>query len=132
MHSETIVAKHAQQDAFGPFSDSAAASSGDPFNFPPSMTIGEDEPFEGFGDFGDFQSAGEDGEAHGEAGDMTPTADSWSFASISSTGSEEGASGSSVGGSGSGAGSGSIGSPPPQEQEKEKEGLKEKDPRTAS
>ena len=48
-----------------------------------------EDNFDGFGDFGDFQSAGGSVE---DSGDLTPTADSWSFASISSTGSEEGGS----------------------------------------
>jgi serine/threonine-protein phosphatase 6 regulatory subunit 3 len=45
--------------------------------------------FDGFGDFGDFQSAGNGSLALESSGTLTPTADSWSFASISSTGSEE-------------------------------------------
>ncbi|KAF7799614.1 hypothetical protein EIP86_010852 [Pleurotus ostreatoroseus] len=77
-------------DAFGPFSDAAAASGSDPFTFPANMAEEANEDnFDGFGDFGDFQSAGGSVE---DSGDLTPTADSWSFASISSTGSEEGGS----------------------------------------
>ena len=47
--------------------------------------------FDSFGDFGEFQSAtASTGSLEGD-GTLTPTgADSWSFASISSTGSEEG------------------------------------------
>ncbi|GBE81848.1 Extragenic suppressor of kinetochore protein [Sparassis crispa] len=78
-----------EDDAFGPFSDSAAASGSDPFTFP--SPFGEDSTEtssfdDNFGDFGDFQSASS-GSVEGE-GTQTPTgADSWSFASISSTGS---------------------------------------------
>ncbi|KAI0636560.1 SIT4 phosphatase-associated protein-domain-containing protein [Trametes polyzona] len=80
-----------EDDTFGPFSDSAAASGSDPFNFPSTAATEEfmeDSSFESFGDFGDFQSAGS---ASFEAeGTLTPTgADSWSFASASSTGSFE-------------------------------------------
>ena len=104
------------QDAFGPFSDSAAASGSDPFTFPSNIAesmAADDSSFGDFGDFGDFQSAhasssGEDGEREGEehdgsngsigdSGEMTPTADSWSFASVSSAGSVE----EEAGGSGS-------------------------------
>ena len=46
--------------------------------------------FDGFGDFGDFQSAGAGSASLEDSGTLTPTADSWSFTSISSTGSEEG------------------------------------------
>lgn len=75
-------------DAFGPFSDSAAASGTDPFTFPSSEELIEDTTFDSFGEFGDFQSAS--GGSLEDSGNLTPTADSWSFASISSTGSEEG------------------------------------------
>ena len=94
------------QDAFGPFSDAAAASGADPFTFAGALSeelVVEDAAFDGFGDFGDFQSAGSaggggNGSGSGSSssgalehsGDLTPTADGWSFASISSTGSEEG------------------------------------------
>ncbi|KZT70090.1 SAPS-domain-containing protein [Daedalea quercina L-15889] len=78
-------------DAFGPFSDTAAASGSDPFTFSSSSSpnLGaeeheaehlEDASFDSFGDFGDFQSA-ESGSADGGG------AGSWSFASTSSTGS---------------------------------------------
>lgn len=86
----------AAQDAFGPFSDAAAASGSDPFTFPSSLSesLVEDGTFDSFGDFGDFQNAGggSGGADSGleDSGHLTPTADSWSFASISSTGSEEG------------------------------------------
>ncbi|KAI8989835.1 SAPS-domain-containing protein [Trametes punicea] len=81
-----------EDDAFGPFSDSAAASGSDPFTFASSSAASEefieDSSFESFGDFGDFQSAGS-GSFEAE-GTLTPTgADSWSFASASSGGSFE-------------------------------------------
>ena len=73
------------QDAFGPFSDSAAASGSDPFTFPSNIAesmAADDSSFGDFGDFGDFQSAS----GSFEEGVLTPTgADSWSFASASST-----------------------------------------------
>ncbi|KAI0957676.1 hypothetical protein AcW1_005989 [Taiwanofungus camphoratus] len=82
-------------DAFGPFSDAAAASDADPFTFSSSgfsEEAIEDTAFDSFGDFGDFHSAGS-GSLEGE-GALTPTgADSWSFASTSSTGSFEDAPG---------------------------------------
>jgi len=77
-------------DTFGPFSDAAAASGSEPFNF--SSTIAEETAetsFDSFGDFGDFQSAGSSSMSLDDSGALTPTADSWSFTSISSTGSEE-------------------------------------------
>ncbi|KAI0822811.1 SAPS-domain-containing protein [Trametes gibbosa] len=78
-----------EDDAFGPFSDTAAASGSDPFNFPSTAATEEfmeDSAFDSFGEFGDFQSAGS-GSFEAE-GTLTPTgADSWSFASTSSTGS---------------------------------------------
>ncbi|KAH9952025.1 SAPS-domain-containing protein [Amylocystis lapponica] len=77
-----------EDDAFGPFSDSAAANGADPFTFSSSFSeeIIEEASFESFGDFGDFQSASS-GSIDGD-GSLTPTgADSWSFASTSSTGS---------------------------------------------
>ncbi|KAI0362567.1 SAPS-domain-containing protein [Trametes cingulata] len=78
-----------EDDAFGPFSDTAASGS-DPFTFSSTTTeeFMEDNSFDSFGDFGDFQSAGSNSfEAEGT---LTPTgADSWSFASVSSAGSFE-------------------------------------------
>ncbi|KAH9900937.1 SAPS-domain-containing protein [Cubamyces lactineus] len=78
-------------DAFGPFSDTAAASGSDPFTFASNSATEEfmeDSSFDSFGDFGDFQSAGS-GSFEAE-GTLTPTgADSWSFASASSGGSFE-------------------------------------------
>jgi serine/threonine-protein phosphatase 6 regulatory subunit 3 len=59
-------------DAFGPFSDSAAASGEDPFTFPSSFAD-EDSTFDTFGDFGEFQTARD--------GELTPTAGSWTFTS---------------------------------------------------
>ncbi|KAI0672799.1 SIT4 phosphatase-associated protein-domain-containing protein [Trametes maxima] len=79
-----------EDDAFGPFSDHAAASGSDPFNFPSTATedFMEDSSFDSFGDFGDFQSAGA-GSFEAE-GTLTPTGvDSWSFTSASSGGSFE-------------------------------------------
>ncbi|KAH9917442.1 SIT4 phosphatase-associated protein-domain-containing protein [Fomitopsis serialis] len=77
-------------DTFGPFSDTAAASGVDPFTFSSTSRLAEepepeaehleDASFDSFGDFGDFQSA-ESGSADGGG------AGSWSFASTSSTGS---------------------------------------------
>ncbi|OBZ65736.1 Extragenic suppressor of kinetochore protein 1, partial [Grifola frondosa] len=75
-----------EDDAFGPFSDAAAASGSDPFTFPSGLAEEnmEDSSFDSFGDFGDFQSAG----SGSIEGSLTPTgADSWSFTSASSTGS---------------------------------------------
>ena len=66
-----------KDDSFGPFSDSAAASRSDPFNLSASFSDDIQEvSFDSFGDFGDFQSAGD--------GETTPTAGSWTFASGSS------------------------------------------------
>ncbi|KAI0345113.1 SAPS-domain-containing protein [Trametopsis cervina] len=77
-------------DAFGPFADSAAASGTEPFTFSSSVAEeASDSSFDSFGDFGDFQSAGSGSLTLEDSGTMTPTADSWSFTSISSTGSEE-------------------------------------------
>lgn len=73
---------HAQDDAFGPFSDTAAASGSDPFTFPSNLSGGGDihgASFDNFGDFGDFHSAD---------GETTPTAGSWTFEGGSSTSSE--------------------------------------------
>ncbi|EIN06991.1 SAPS-domain-containing protein [Punctularia strigosozonata HHB-11173 SS5] len=63
-------------DTFGPFSDSAAASGSDPFSYPSTLSaqIEDATSFDSFGDFGDFQAAPEDGE-------LTPTGGSWTFAS---------------------------------------------------
>jgi hypothetical protein len=58
-------------DAFGPFSDSAAAT-GDPFVISSSFTDLEDSTMDSFGDFGDFQAA---------EGSLTPTMGSWTLAS---------------------------------------------------
>jgi len=68
-----------EDDAFGPFSDTAAASGTDPFTFATGMSddIVEEASFDSFGDFGDFQSAGS---LEGVSG----AADSWSFTSLSS------------------------------------------------
>ncbi|KAG7448348.1 SAPS-domain-containing protein [Guyanagaster necrorhizus] len=74
----------ADDDAFGPFSDSAAVSSNDAF-FSSLSDEMEDSTFDNFGDFGDFQSA-----SPSQDGELTPTAGSWSFASDSSA-SDEGA-----------------------------------------
>src|SRR5712675_1271973 len=60
-----------KDDGFGPFSDSAAASRSDPFNL--SSSFSDEVSFDSFGDFGDFQSAGD--------GETTPTAGSWTFTS---------------------------------------------------
>lgn len=47
-----------------------------------------DSSFDSFGDFGDFQSAHAGAASFEDEGTLTPTgADSWSFASASSTGS---------------------------------------------
>lgn len=71
----------AQDDGFGPFSDAAAASGTDPFTFSSSLSDElDDSSFESFGDFGDFQ---------GGSGELTPTGDSWTFASASSSGTSE-------------------------------------------
>ena len=69
-----------QDDSFGPFSDSAATSSSDPFTFTSSFSssYSSDDSF----DFGDFQSGDSDGPKDGE---LTPTAGSWTFASNSET-----------------------------------------------
>ncbi|EMD38130.1 hypothetical protein CERSUDRAFT_113278 [Gelatoporia subvermispora B] len=72
-------------DAFGPFSDTATGSGSDPFTYSAGYAeeMIEDSSFDSFGDFGDFQSAGS---SLVEDGTLTPTgADSWSFASTSST-----------------------------------------------
>ena len=66
------------QDTFGPFSDSAAVSNSDAF-FSSLSDEMEDSTFDNFGDFGDFQSA-----SPTQDGELTPTAESWSFASDSS------------------------------------------------
>jgi len=70
-------------DGFAPFSDAAAvtpASNGiSSIDFSSSFS---DESFDsdGFGDFGEFQSASVEGD-----GELTPTTGSWTFASDSST-----------------------------------------------
>ncbi|TFK46656.1 SAPS-domain-containing protein [Heliocybe sulcata] len=72
-------------DNFGPFSDSAAATRSDPFTFSSSFNDEmEHASFDDFGDFGDFQGAGE------SDGELTPTAGSWSFTSSESGGSSGG------------------------------------------
>ncbi|TFY80035.1 hypothetical protein EWM64_g3980 [Hericium alpestre] len=73
-----------EEDAFGPFSDAAAASGSDPFSFSSHLAedIGE-ASFDSFGDFGEFKSSAD------ADGETTPTAGSWTFASNSSTGSTE-------------------------------------------
>ncbi|KAF8550431.1 SAPS-domain-containing protein [Imleria badia] len=68
-------------DGFGPFSDSAAARSSDPFTFSSSSfssSYSSDDSF----DFGDFQSGDSDGPKDGE---LTPTTGSWTLASGSET-----------------------------------------------
>lgn len=62
-------------DVFGPFTDTAAASGIHPFTFSSSFTE-EDATFDSFGEFGDFQSAHD--------GELTPTTGSWTFTSDSS------------------------------------------------
>lgn len=75
--NDPFSAEEDDDDSFGPFSDSAAASRSDPFNLSASFSDDIQEvSFDSFGDFGDFQSAGE--------GETTPTAGSWTFASGSS------------------------------------------------
>ncbi|KAK1223099.1 sporulation-induced protein [Marasmius sp. AFHP31] len=71
----------AEDDDFGPFSESGGASGTDPFTFPSSLSPEEldESSFESFGDFGDFQSADEL-----QDGELTPTGGSWTFASDSS------------------------------------------------
>ncbi|KAH9484467.1 Extragenic suppressor of kinetochore protein 1 [Psilocybe cubensis] len=65
-------------DGFGPFSDTAAAS-GDGFTFSSSFSD-EDSSFESFGDFGDFQSAETETLDEGESTTPTTTTGSWTFA----------------------------------------------------
>ncbi|KAG9318917.1 SIT4 phosphatase-associated protein-domain-containing protein [Chiua virens] len=78
------VNSYDDDDSFGPFSDSAAASlSPDPFTLGSasssfSSSYSSDDSF----DFGDFQSGDSDGPKDGE---LTPTAGSWTFASGSET-----------------------------------------------
>jgi len=84
MSSSTHFNIWQDNEIFGPFSDSAAASGLDPFTFPSSFTE-EDSTFDTFGDFGDFQSA--------QDGELTPTAGSWTFTSGLSA-SDEGSEGS--------------------------------------
>ncbi|OCH93828.1 SAPS-domain-containing protein [Obba rivulosa] len=79
-----------EDDTFGPFSDSAAANGSDPFTFSTGYTeeMIDDGGFDSFGEFGDFQSAASS--LVEDDGTLTPTgADSWSFASSSSTSSFE-------------------------------------------
>jgi serine/threonine-protein phosphatase 6 regulatory subunit 3 len=75
--NDPFSAEEDDDDSFGPFSDSAAASRSDPFNLSASFSDDIQEvSFDSFGDFGDFQSGGD--------GETTPTAGSWTFASGSS------------------------------------------------
>ncbi|KAI0053980.1 SAPS-domain-containing protein [Auriscalpium vulgare] len=67
-----------EDEGFGPFSDSAAASGTDPFSFSSSFSDDiQDASFDSFGDFGEFHSAGD--------GETTPTAGSWTLTSGSSS-----------------------------------------------
>jgi hypothetical protein len=61
-----------QEDAFGPFSDSAATGE-DPFSFSSSVVdeLGDSATFDDFGAFGDFQSSNNEGQ-------LTPTGEIWS------------------------------------------------------
>jgi serine/threonine-protein phosphatase 6 regulatory subunit 3 len=79
MSSRPLLIIWQDNDTFGPFSDSAAASGSDPFTFRSSFTE-DDSAFDTFGDFGDFQSA--------QDGELTPTAGSWTFTSGSSASDE--------------------------------------------
>lgn len=75
-----------QDDAFGPFADSAAASGTDPFTFSPTISddLEDAAGFDAFGtEFGEFHAA--TGAPSGD-GETTPTAESWSFTSGSSSG----------------------------------------------
>ena len=65
-----------QDDNFGPFTDAATPTHGDPFSSSISVQDdGDDASFDNFGDFGDFQTGD---------GEITPTGGSWSFASDTS------------------------------------------------
>ncbi|KAH7915316.1 SIT4 phosphatase-associated protein-domain-containing protein [Hygrophoropsis aurantiaca] len=65
-----------EDDGFGPFSDSAAASGSDPFSFSSFTSEDiEDNSFDSFGDFGDFQAS------PAKDGELTPTGGSWTFTS---------------------------------------------------
>ena len=79
-----------QDDGFGPFSDSAATSDADPFNFSTSFSRElDDSTFDTFGDFGEFQTAsGSDTErGHGSRGG-SDLSDSGAFGNLGdSTGS---------------------------------------------
>ncbi|KAI0807835.1 SAPS-domain-containing protein [Fomes fomentarius] len=88
--SHTTFQDPFEDDAFGPFSDTAATRESDPFTFTTASTdeFMAESSFDSFGDFGDFQSASSG--SLEEDGSLTPTgADSWSFASASSAGSFE-------------------------------------------
>ncbi|KAI0273537.1 SIT4 phosphatase-associated protein-domain-containing protein [Gloeopeniophorella convolvens] len=75
--SDPFATDDDDDDGFGPFSDSAAASRSDPFNLSSSFSDDiQEASFDSFGDFGEFHSAGD--------GETTPTAGSWTFASGSS------------------------------------------------
>jgi len=63
-----------QDEAFGPFADSAAVGESDPFSSGYSDDVNE-VSFEDFGEFGDFQ---------GGDGELTPTGSSWTLASTAS------------------------------------------------
>ncbi|KAH7929628.1 SAPS-domain-containing protein, partial [Leucogyrophana mollusca] len=74
-----------EDDGFGPFSDSAAASGSDPFTFSSfSSEEIEDTSFDSFGDFGDFQTS------PAKDGELTPTGGSWTFTSGSESETEFG------------------------------------------
>lgn len=63
-------------DHFGPFTDAAVPTDGDPFSsFTSAQEDADDTSFDNFGDFGEFQTGD---------GEMTPTGGSWSFASDTS------------------------------------------------
>jgi hypothetical protein len=74
-----------KDDAFGPFSDSAATGE-DAFTFSSSIVedIGENSAFDDFGAFGDFQGAGS-----GAGGQGTPAGESWSSLAGSSVGTSD-------------------------------------------
>lgn len=73
-----------QDDTFGPFSDSAAASGADPFTFSPTLAddLEDAAGFDAFGtEFGEFHG----GDPPAGDGETTPTAETWSFTSGSSS-----------------------------------------------
>ncbi|KAF8843655.1 SAPS-domain-containing protein [Paxillus ammoniavirescens] len=75
------VNSYDEDDAFGPFSDSASAGPSDPFTFSSSSFSSSFSSEDSF-DFGDFQSGDSDGPRDGE---LTPTIGSWTFTSGSET-----------------------------------------------